>query len=178
MMRIVVFLCLCILPLAVSAQSAAPDSTSNEEAHGGFMEFEWGIEATGFAIGSFMDEPSESNKVMAINGVQSRVPYSGFAGVGGGGGMTLNALWKGIIGLQVGLWKTSEKVEGSLNIIDYRSGAGNQYDLEITKDVIPHPCSLEVGSTHIICAPMCTQFRFCDAIPSQTRQSDPTAIGK
>ena len=147
MMRIVVFLCLCILPLAVSAQSAAPDSTSNEGANEGILsEFEWGIEATGFAIGSFMDEPSESNKVMAINGVQSRVPYSGFAGVGGGGGMTLNALWKGIIGLQVGLWKTSEKVEGSLNIIDYRSGAGNQYDLEITKDVIHIPVLLKLAA--------------------------------
>jgi len=107
-------------------------------------KIEWGIEAVGFAIGSFMDEPSENEKVMAINGVQSRVPYSGFAGIGSGGGLTVNALWNGIIGIQVGFWKASEKVEGSLNIIDYRSGSGNQYELEINKDVLHIPVALKV----------------------------------
>lgn len=69
-----------------------------------------GASVFGVVLGSFIDEPSEVDKV--VNGFS--IPYGGFGGVGGGAGLSMMALWKGIIGIEVGYQYLSENAEGRI----------------------------------------------------------------
>ena len=63
-------------------------------------------------VGSFISEPPEDEKI--IDGVD--VPYGGFAGVGGGWGITLSATWEEWVGLELGLLSVSATGEGKINV--------------------------------------------------------------
>ena len=77
-------------------------------------EIELGVSAYGFAIGQFMDTPSGGNLVYRPNQPTVDVPYSGFAGVGGGGGIGISAMWRGIIGLELMVFGSNEPAEATL----------------------------------------------------------------
>ena len=100
----------------------------------------------GFAVASFTDEPSETNKFADLGGATARVPYSGLRWWWWW--PTMEALWKGVIGVEVGLWNASESAEGKLDIIDYRvaGGAGNRYELTFKKDTWHLPVSLKIAA--------------------------------
>ena len=122
--------------------------TSNTPSASEVSDWAYSVALVGFAIASFTDEPSEANKFADLGGARARVPYSGFAGVGGGGGLTIEALWKGVIGIEVGLWNASESAEGKLDIIDYSvpGGAGNRYELTFNKSSWHLPVSVKLAA--------------------------------
>ena len=63
-------------------------------------------------VGSFISEPPEDEKV--IDNYQ--IPYGGFAGIGGGWGLTLSATWEEWVGLELGLLSVSAAGEGKINV--------------------------------------------------------------
>ncbi|MEE2789971.1 MAG: hypothetical protein VX589_21695 [Myxococcota bacterium] len=84
-----------------------------DEAPNQIREVEVGVTAFGFVTGSFIDEAPDGNTIQRGN-ILIDVPYGGFAGVGGGGGLGLSAMWRGIIGLELQAFASSESAEGTL----------------------------------------------------------------
>lgn len=79
-------------------------------------EFDVGVSAVGLVNGSFIDEPSEGDKFATRpDGNRRPVLYPGFAGVGGGAGVTVIGSWRGILGLETGVHYTVEKGAGDIN---------------------------------------------------------------
>ena len=88
----------------VEARPVTPPPATDAE-HNAGPEWEVVVGAFGGVIGSFMEEPSDLKKQFVYQGAIVRIPYSGFGGVGGGGGVTASALYKGVIGLELQLFK-------------------------------------------------------------------------
>lgn len=85
-------------------------------------KIEFGIGGLGFVNGAFMTEPSETDKMMQIGQTPSGgpiivgpVPYPGYAGVGGGGGLTFNVMYRGAIGAQLDLLFSHDQGKGEIN---------------------------------------------------------------
>ncbi len=115
--------------IAVAAPSTDPTSPDKRT----FGDWDVGTALIGFAVGSFIDEPGESKKIAQLGSIQARVPYAGFAGVGGGSGLTIDALWKGVIGFQLGLWHANEAASGNLDIRGVTGANGTRYELTFNK---------------------------------------------
>ncbi len=80
-------------------------------------EWEVGVSALGFVNGSFLTELSEGDKVRTgPNGAQVRALYPGFGGVGGGGGLTVSGMWRGIVGLELGFFYSLDQGKGDLTL--------------------------------------------------------------
>jgi hypothetical protein len=103
-------------------------------------EWEFGVGAFGAVIGSFMFEPSEEDKRFTFMGAIVDIPYSGFAGVGGGGGITASALYKGVIGLELQLFNAQEAAGGHLDI------GGTRHKITLTKSVWHLPLMLKLAA--------------------------------
>jgi hypothetical protein len=96
-------------PTATPAADVPPPRERRER-----RELELGVQLYGGPNGSFLDEPSEQKKRVP-KGVGPVVPYPGFAGVGGGGGLSVVAMWRGIIGLDVGFHASLDQGHGKIN---------------------------------------------------------------
>ncbi|MFN3199318.1 MAG: outer membrane beta-barrel protein [Bradymonadia bacterium] len=70
---------------------------------------EFGIGAMGLVNGSFIGEPSEEEKAYE----NAQLPYPGFAGVGGGGGLSFAYMYRGAIGLELDLLYMAERGTGT-----------------------------------------------------------------
>ncbi|MGM0576936.1 MAG: hypothetical protein ACQEXJ_14525 [Myxococcota bacterium] len=91
----------------------APDTSSAREWEVGVSLF------PAYPVGSFIDEPSESDKLVTQNGTTFKVPYPGFGGVGVGlPTLSFSASWRGIIGLETGFGVTLDRGTGEINTID------------------------------------------------------------
>ncbi len=125
------------LGVAHSRPVTPPPSEVEKQAE---PQWEFGVGAFGGVIGSFMLEPSEKNKLFTFMGAIVDVPYSGFGGVGGGGGITASALYKGVIGLEVQLYKAEESVGGHLDI------GGTRHKITLNKSVWHLPLLLKLAA--------------------------------
>ena len=142
-----------LLMPALHAQPVSPETsgaTQSESAmptRSAAADWEIGVEVGGFAVASFITEPKEADKTARILNVPVRVPYSGFGGVGGGGGLTINALWRDFVGLQIGIWNAQESAQSNLDIIDYRPGgsANSRYELTANKSAWHIPVALKLA---------------------------------
>ncbi|MSP72616.1 MAG: hypothetical protein EXR76_10640 [Myxococcales bacterium] len=82
---------------------------------------EFGLGGLGFVNGAFMTEPSETDKITQIGQTPdgrpavAAVPYPGYAGVGGGGGLTFNVMYRGAIGAQLDLLFSHDQGKGEIN---------------------------------------------------------------
>jgi hypothetical protein len=103
-----------LAPPVAPASAAAPASTESQ--------VEVGVHAYGLAIGSFLTELDASKKVIMHNGTPLRTVYPGFAGFSGGGGIAADVSYRGIIGLQLGLFGSVDEGEGSINDVDFVIG--------------------------------------------------------
>ncbi|MBU0550016.1 hypothetical protein KKF91_15165 [Myxococcota bacterium] len=79
-------------------------------------EVEVGVTLVGRVVGSFLTEPSD--KTFERNGARYLMPYPGFGGVSGGGGLSLQAMWRGFVGLDWGLIYQLDQGSGEINNID------------------------------------------------------------
>ena len=96
--------------LLLSAGVAFADSAKSPDKT---REVELGVTAFGFVTGSFIDEAPNGNTIRRGNIILD-VPYGGFAGVGGGGGVGFSAMWRGIVGLELQAFASSESAKGTL----------------------------------------------------------------
>ncbi|MBV71020.1 MAG: hypothetical protein CMH52_06675 [Myxococcales bacterium] len=135
-----------ILLLLTPGFAAPPTKDLPSEDIRAFQDWDLGTALIGFAVGSFIDEPSESKKVAQLGLIQARVPYAGFAGIGGGSGLTVDALWKGIIGLQLGLWYSNESASGNLDIRGLAGGSGTRYELTFNKSAWHLPVVVKLSA--------------------------------
>ena len=85
------------------AQESSLDSSKEFRAYFG---------ASGFVNGSFITEPK--SKTLPNNGQLLILPYPGFGGVGGGGGLNLGIAWKAL-SLDIGLDWSVDQGEGRIN---------------------------------------------------------------
>ncbi len=85
-------------------------------------QVEIGVHAYGMAVGSFLTELDANKKVIMHNGVPLRTVYPGFGGFSGGGGIAADVSYRGIIGLQLGLFGSVDEGEGSINDVDFVIG--------------------------------------------------------
>ncbi len=96
--------------------------TDGEEA---IRHVEVGVSLFGFANGSFIDDEVDKTTTLS-NGQTVPLPYPGFGGVGGGGGLTVSGLWRGIVGLETGIVFSLDQGSGQLDFgageIDYQVG--------------------------------------------------------
>jgi hypothetical protein len=152
MKRPIIILCLVVSTSIAHAESMpkASPSSSQENAANTSITGDWevGFELAGFVVGSFIDKPSASQKIATLGTTKAQYPYPGFAGVGGGGGLTINALWKGVIGVQLGLWNAQESASGTLDIYDYtRPGAsGTKHEMTFSKSSWHLPVLLKLAA--------------------------------
>ena len=91
---------------------AAPPTSGSEDSSAPARPLRFGASLQGMVVGSFISEPPEDEKV--IDNYQ--IPYGGFAGVGGGWGLTLSATWEEWVGLELGLLSVSASGEGKINV--------------------------------------------------------------
>ncbi|MEZ4264963.1 MAG: hypothetical protein R3F39_01195 [Myxococcota bacterium] len=110
-------------PLEQPLTSQSTDSAEKKR-----REFELGVQLYGGPNGSFLDEPSEEKKRVPKD-VGPSVPYPGFAGVGGGGGLSVVGMWRGIVGLDLGFHVSLDQGHGKIN--------GFRFDLSQTAVHIP-----------------------------------------
>lgn len=75
---------------------------------------ELGFSAFGFVNGSFIDEPAEDDKIVTIDGAPVKLPYSGFGGVGYGGGVGLMVGWQGIAALETQVFRSFDGGAGNI----------------------------------------------------------------
>ncbi|MCB9730067.1 MAG: hypothetical protein H6744_10365 [Deltaproteobacteria bacterium] len=89
---------------------------SESSAKTGRRDLELGVQLYGGPNGSFLDEPPASKK-----GIPKGTPgglYPGFAGVGGGGGLSVVGMWRGIVGLDIGFHVSLDQGHGEINGIE------------------------------------------------------------
>lgn len=91
-------------------------------------EFELGVQLYGGPNGSFLDEPTEEKKRVP-KGIGGSAPYPGFAGVGGGAGLSVVGMWRGIVGLDIGFHVSLDQGHGDIN--------GFRFDLSQTAVHVP-----------------------------------------
>ncbi len=101
----------CLLPLI--SQAAPASKLAAERAP---REVEVGVSLLGLVNASFLSEPGD--KVMESGGQAMQMPYPGFGGVGGGGGLSVQALWRGFVGLELGLLYQIDQGKGDISDID------------------------------------------------------------
>ena len=91
-------------------------------------KLELGVGLLGFVNGSFLTEPDEKDKVATIQDgnrtYQAQIPYPGFGGVGGGGGITTNVMYRGAIGGQIDFLFSNDVGTGQINEVDVDIGQG------------------------------------------------------
>lgn len=80
----------------------------------GPREWEIGVSVFGLGNGSFFTEPSTADK--------GGLFYPGFGGAGGGGGLDVSGAWRGILGLDLGFYISSDTGQGSLNDYEFTIG--------------------------------------------------------
>lgn len=107
--------------VAVPAEgTAAPADNTPLPATAGPREFEMGVGLFGMVNGSFFSELDDKDKVVRTpDGRQAVVPYPGFGGVGGGGGLSVVGSWRGILGLELQLFNSLDQGSGDINNIEF-----------------------------------------------------------
>lgn len=95
------------LPLALPAL-ATPALAAEKR------EWEVGVTAFGLVNGSFLTEIDDNKKTASYDDREYLVLYPGFGGVGGGGGISVVGMWRGIVGLELQLFGSVDKGDGSL----------------------------------------------------------------
>jgi hypothetical protein len=103
-------------PLDDAPAAAAPAPAPSEPEKR--REFELGVQLYGGPNGSFLDEPSEEKKRVP-KGVGPSAAYPGFAGVGGGGGLSVVGMWRGIVGLDIGFHISLDQGHGKINEVEF-----------------------------------------------------------
>ena len=97
---------------------------------------EFGIGAMGVVNGSFIGEPSAKEKIYKD---QASLPYPGFAGVSGGGGLSLSYMYQGYIGAELDVLYMNEQGTGS-----YDFGV-TSIDVDISQSAIHLPLMLKAA---------------------------------
>ena len=100
-------------------------------------ELDLGLQVYGMVTGSFLSELDDQQKVRDGNRLTL---YPGFGGVGGGGGLNFEAMWRGIVGVQVGFAYSVDSVSG-----DLVQGA-REVTANITQSAIHIPFVLKVAA--------------------------------
>ncbi len=141
-MKTILSVCLIALfSLPAYAESlAAPDwQTKGPKAERERPELTLDVRLLGGPLGTFIDEPSEADKLKTLpTGQQARIPYSGFGGLGYSMGLTLGVTYDGFIGFETGVISRSEKATATYNI------NGGSYDIEITQTALTVPLLLRL----------------------------------
>ena len=138
------FVPVCLITLLSFAVSAAPVegtdwSTKGPKAERERPELTLDVRLLGGPLGTFIDEPSEADKLKTLpNGAQARLPYSGFGGLGYSMGLTLGVTYDGFIGFETGIISRSEKAKATYNI------NGGSYDIEVTQSALTVPLLLRL----------------------------------
>jgi hypothetical protein len=127
--------CICVLVLFSSQIQAAPSGTIDWKTKAPASEIDrpeltLDVRLLGGPLGTFIDEPSEANK---LNSQAVRIPYSGFGGLGYSMGLTLGLTYDQFIGFETGLISRSEKATATYNI------NGGSYDIEVTQSTLTVP---------------------------------------
>ena len=101
------FTLVALVILVSQGQLASAEEVSAE------LPFKAYVSGHGFVNGSFISEPS--NKTLSSDGGITQVlPYPGFGGVGGGGGIALGVNWKAL-SVDLGFDYSSDQAEGRIN---------------------------------------------------------------
>lgn len=165
-----VLLSLC---LALPALAQVDDGQANWDPGDDHMRHvEVGVQLFGFVNGSFLDEPSGKDKQNA-NGAE--VLYPGFGGVGGGGGLTIGGMWRGIVGLETGLMFSLDQGTGTVNA----TGA-EDVDYTVGQNALHVPLLLKVSGPLASVRPFGyfgLQWTFVSGVAVQSRDPDSTAAG-
>ena len=96
------------------------------------------VRLLGGPIGNFIDEPSETDKVVVIAGSQYREPYSGFAGMGWTAGLGLGVRYEQWLGIDTGIYTRSENAEASYTL------NGQKFDIEVSQESMSIPLLLRL----------------------------------
>ncbi len=96
--------------------TSRPDAADSGKT--GRREFELGVQLYAGPNGSFLDEPSEEKKRVPKH-IGPSAAYPGFAGVGGGGGLSVVGMWRGIVGLDIGFHVSLDQGHGKINTVEF-----------------------------------------------------------
>lgn len=131
--------CCLATPALAQVDDGQANWNPNEEK---IRHVEIGVTLLGFVNGSFLDEPSDKDKTATLSdGSEVVLLYPGFGGVGGGGGLTVNAMWRGIVGLETGALFVFEQGAGTLNI-----GGTLEVDYTLGQNAVHVPLLLKVAA--------------------------------
>jgi hypothetical protein len=128
----------------------------------------FGVGALGVVGGQFLDEPPDSD-----------VFYPGFAGLGAGGGLMLEARFVGFVGVEIDVLRTGDHGSGTATInnvdIDLTLGQGAWHVPVLAKLVLPSP----VVAPYVIFGPQfvfpsepTTEVRSAAPVPAQRATAD------
>ncbi len=78
-------------------------------------QWELGVGFLGQVGGSFSSDLNTKDEITEINGRPVQILYPGFAGVGGGGGLSLAASWRGILALELDVIYARDNGKGDID---------------------------------------------------------------
>jgi hypothetical protein len=107
-------------------------------------KIEIGVGAAGFMNGTFMSDLPDNKKIVQVNGQDVLVPYPGFWGLGGGGGVQLNAMYRGFIGMQLDLLFSQDNGQGEITIND-GTPAATEIKLEMSQGAFHIPLMVKAA---------------------------------
>ena len=112
-----------LVALALPAAATPNKTVAYEPEPPAERPFELGVSLYGLVMGSFLDEPQTKDKVITLDdGRRAQVLYPGFAGVGGGAGLSLVGMWRGIVGLELGVYNSVDHGTGEINNVEFTIG--------------------------------------------------------
>ncbi len=126
------------LALALLALTASPAAARKPR------KIEIGVGAAGFMNGTFMSDLPDDKKIVQVNGQDAIVPYPGFWGLGGGGGVQLNAMYRGFIGMQLDLLFSQDNGQGEITLND-GTPAATEIKLEMSQGAFHIPLMVKAA---------------------------------
>lgn len=126
-------LCLSITFFLLPALAFADTSYASNDSVDHKYTFD--IRLVGGPLGTFIDEPSEADKVetLADGATRIRRPYSGFGGLGSSFGLTLGLTYNDFLGFETGFVRRTENAEATYSI----NGASLDLEVSQTSTTVP-----------------------------------------
>jgi hypothetical protein len=81
-------------------------------------QWELGVGFLGEVVGSFLTDLKTDQERTPKAGALGGILYPGFGGVGGGGGLMLDASWRGILGLELDVLYSRDRGKGDIDGLD------------------------------------------------------------
>lgn len=147
--------CLCLAALSLPSGQARAEIAP---------ELELGLGLVGLVGGSFLDQPSDRAQ---SPGSQVQLVYPGFAGAGGGGGLSAELRWRRYLGLEVDLLLSQDQGFAYIDLVRVEIGQTAWHIPVLLKGIYPGQWARPMGSLGFeIVQPVALQASTAPVLPA------------